>query len=303
MTAARWTLALPLAMIVGLTITGQAEALYPTSGGRSDRGVKVVAAGDIACPPAAAKADRQCRQGATARLARRMHPAAVLTLGDLQYSRGDIDEFRGSYARSWGRLRPRTYPTPGNHEYETPGAAGYYRYFRKRQPGPPGWYAYRLGAWRLYSLNSECGAVNCDAERRWLHRDLRRHRRQCSLMYMHEPRYSSGTAHGGTTKVQGLWRVAYKQGVDVALAGHEHNYERFRRLDHRGRTVADGIVSFVVGTGGRSLYNLGDARHGSVVRYNEAFGVLALRLRDGSYRWQFKTIGRNVIDRGSHRCA
>lgn len=294
--------AIGLALV--LSAAPPAAASYPPPAGQraASHGVQVVAVGDIACPPGTATTSEACRQGATAGLATRLDPRAVLALGDLQYDTGAYRDYRHSYARSWGVLRPLTRPVPGNHEYGTSGAGGYYRYFRHRQPGQPGWYAYRLGAWRLYALNSECGIVDCDAERRWLRTQLVEHRRACTLMYMHRPRYSSGTEHGSDPTVQGLWRVADRHGVDVALAGHEHNYERFVGMDATGNADPDGIQSFVVGTGGHSLYPFGTAETGSVERYNDDFGALAMRLRAGSYTWRFKTITGTPVDSGAGDC-
>ena len=98
--------------------------------------LRVVAVGDIACPPGQPVTATTCQQAATASLARRLGPDLVLTLGDHQYQSGSTAEFQG-YAATWGALRAITRPALGNHEYLTRGAAGYYDYFRGRQPGPP----------------------------------------------------------------------------------------------------------------------------------------------------------------------
>jgi hypothetical protein len=46
--------------------------------------------------------------------------------------------------RPWGRVRGKTRPVPGNHEYREPWARGYFRYFGARAgPHGKGWYAYR----------------------------------------------------------------------------------------------------------------------------------------------------------------
>ena len=299
-------MALAQGLVVVLLASGAsvpAAGAQPSSVQRTgDRGVKIVAAGDIACLPGAATTATTCRQGATARLAARLDPTAVLALGDTQYDVGAFSAYRHSYDLTWGALRPVTRPVPGNHEYGTPNARGYYRYFRQRQPGPPGWYAYRLGAWRLYALNSECDAADCEAQLVWLLSDLASHPRACSLMYLHRPRYSSGSEHGSDPSVRALREIADEHGVDVALAGHEHNYERFVRMDAAGNPSGDGIQSFVVGTGGKSLYPFGAVESGSVVRYNDDFGVLALGLRRRSYAWRFKTIGGQLVDSGSRSC-
>src|SRR4051794_16709807 len=112
--------------------------------------VEVVAVGDIACPPESPITTISCQKAATARLGLELNPAWVLTLGDEQYETGSHSDFEGSYDASWGALKSRTKPLPGNHEYDTPHADGYHAYFGRS----PDYYA--LGSWRAYMLNSNC---------------------------------------------------------------------------------------------------------------------------------------------------
>ena len=94
--------------------------------------IVVAAAGDIACAPGDSTSATECRQNDTADVVVGMNPAAVLALGDLQYDRGDGGRIRGPTTPSWGRFKSITHPVPGNHEYDTSGAAGYYGYFGQR---------------------------------------------------------------------------------------------------------------------------------------------------------------------------
>ena len=55
--------------------------------------------------------------------------SAILPLGDLQYEDGTLDKFQRSFDPTWGRLKAQMRPVVGNHEYRTPGAAGYFDYF------------------------------------------------------------------------------------------------------------------------------------------------------------------------------
>jgi hypothetical protein len=97
----------------------------------------IAAAGDIACDPASPDyrggrgAADACHMRAVARLLGHLDPAVILTLGDNQYENGALAKFRRSYDPAWGRLKARTRPAPGNHDYETDGAAGYFDYFGK----------------------------------------------------------------------------------------------------------------------------------------------------------------------------
>jgi hypothetical protein len=296
-----------LAAVVALLAVGTAAA-------RTSAGYQVIAAaGDIACDPVSAAYDGgrgtsgECRELATSRLLVRGHYAAVLALGDEQYDVGAYSSFRVSYGGSWGRVKTITYPAPGNHEYGTPGAAGYFRYFGTRAGSPAkGYYSFDLGAWHLISLNSNCWAIGgCAAgspEERWLRRDLAAHPTVCTLAYWHHPRFSSGL-HGSNGAYDAFWRDLYVAGADVVLVGHDHDYERFAPLDPTGKVdPTRGVREFVVGTGGRSHYGFRAPLPGSQARDTTSFGVLALTLRPASYSWRFVAAVGSYSDSGSAPC-
>ncbi|GAA1920862.1 metallophosphoesterase family protein [Nocardioides marmoribigeumensis] len=291
--------------LVALSACGVAEQSRPDAAtqvsARRATAVRVVAVGDIACAPGSAVTRTTCRQGATARLAERLSPRRVLALGDLQYQSGGLAAFRTAYDGSWGRLRSITHPVPGNHEYVTRGAAGYYTYFADRQPGPPGWYVRDLGTWRAYFLNSNCDKVDCSAEATWLARDLAAHPRRCSLVVTHHPRWSSGE-HGSNRSVARFYRVAYDHHVELMLSGHDHHYERFVPKRPDGTRSARGVVQFVSGTGGKSFYPADHVVRGSAYRISHRFGVLQLSLGSGRYAWSWKGIGGATRDSGSRSC-
>src|SRR5687767_4369046 len=56
----------------------------------------------------------------------------VFTAGDNAYFQGTLDQYRRCYDPTWGRHLDRTRPAPGNHDYETAGASGYFAYFGAR---------------------------------------------------------------------------------------------------------------------------------------------------------------------------
>ncbi|MGH7368062.1 MAG: ABC transporter substrate-binding protein [Candidatus Rokuibacteriota bacterium] len=90
---------------------------------RSDP-VILVGAGDIAS--CSSDGDE-----ATANLLDRIG-GVVFTLGDHAYEAGTPIELAACYDPSWGRHRSRTRPSPGNHDYLTRGASGYFGYFGDR---------------------------------------------------------------------------------------------------------------------------------------------------------------------------
>lgn len=260
--------------------------------------VTVVAVGDIACASDEKVTATTCQQDATARLTAELAPEAVIGLGDLQYEEGSVKDFMESYNEAWGALRPITRPLPGNHEYNSDEAEGYFDYFDQGQP----WYAWDAGSWRIYMLNSNCEAVDCDAEVAWLTADLAEHPTQCSAIAAHYPRYSS-SRHGSNASMARFWQPAYDAHVDVALAGHDHNYERFAPMDATGDlSPGRGITSFVSGTGGKSLYEQHDVETGSAYFQSTHFGVLELKLSPRAFTWTYTTIDGEVLDTGHAPC-
>ena len=251
---------------------------------------------------------RTCGDRLTAELLAKGRYTAVLALGDLQYEAGALSDFRRRYARSWGRFGSITYPVPGNHEYSTSRAAGYYAYFDDRAgDASRGYYSFDLGAWHLIALNSNCGAVGgcgvSSPQGRWLRSDLAAHRNACTLAYWHHARFSSGL-HGSDDATDGFWRLLYAAGADVVLVGHDHHYERFAPQTPDARSDPKrGITQFIVGTGGRSHYPTVLSRANSRVRNTSTFGVLALTLRPTSYEWRFVPVaGSSFSDAGRAVC-
>jgi hypothetical protein len=284
----------------------KAPAPRPAAGpaaGPADEAV-LIAAGDVArC------SDLTMARATTALLDE--IPGTIAVLGDLTYPDGRPEEYTECYAPTWGRHRARTRPAVGNHEYHTKGAAGYFAFWGPAAGDPErGYYSYALGSWHIVVLNSNCGEVGgCHAgspQETWLREDLAAHKTECALAYWHHPLFSSGfrPAHAQRLELRPLWEALYDGGADVALAGHEHNYERFGPQDAMGKADRKrGLRSFVVGTGGTSLTPLTDLKPHSEVRESETHGVLKLTLRPKDYAWEFVPVkGSDFRDSGSAAC-
>lgn len=232
----------------------------------------------------------------------------VLTLGDSVYPDGSASQFEDCFDPTWGRHLARIRPTAGNHDYHAKAAGPYFRYFGEAAGDPSkGYYAYELGTWRVYSLNSNCAEiVGCGAgspEVVWLKGDLAANPSQCVLAYWHHPRYSSAE-HGSQVAVDGLWDTLYAAGAEIVLSGHDHDYERFAPQSDEDRLDEDaGIVEFVVGTGGFSHYEYRNVLPTSRARNNTTFGVLELTLLEGSWSSRFVPVaGKSYTDTASGTC-
>lgn len=226
-------------------------------------------------------------------------PGTVFTVGDNAYDSGTLSQFMNCYDPTWGRYKDRIKPVPGNHEYLTSGASGYFQYFNNI----PSYYAYNLGSWRIYALNSEIDVSASSEQVKWLRADLSANPSQCVLVYWHRPRWSSGDHHGSDETYQTLWQILYEAGAEVILNGHEHNYERFAPMNAAGQADPLGLREFVVGTGGKNHYSFGTILPNSEVQDDTSFGVLKLTLRPTGYDWQFiPAAGSTFTDSGSTDC-
>jgi len=288
---------------------GGRPAPLPTSGGgpRSNDDPVIATAGDIACLRSTAS-PTTCHQEPTAGLVRQLAPTAVPPLGDEQYETGTLDGFSGAYDPTWGQFKAITKPVPGNHEYQTPGATGYYSYYGAAAGDPTkGYYSYDLGSWHMIALNGNCGAIGgCgpgSPQDQWLQADLASKHNVCTLAYWHQPRFSSGE-HGNEPVYDTLWQDLYKAGADVVLNGHDHDYERFAQQDPEGRAdPKKGIREFVVGTGGGGLYEVKRIRPNSEIRNNRSYGVIKFTLGATDYSWEYvQAAGAPFHDSGTGTC-
>ena len=230
-------------------------------------------------------------------------PGIVLPLGDNAYEDGTRAQYNGCYHPSWGRHRDRSRPVPGNHDYQTPGAAGYYGYFGG-QAGDSGvgYYSWDLAGWHLVALNTNVSMAAGSPQETWLRADLAAHPALCTLAYWHHPTFSSSTARR-LSATRPLWLALRQAGAEVILAGHAHNYERFAPQTSLAEADAEGVRLFVAGTGGHSHHPFDTVAANSEVRDSTSFGVLTLALRSDGYSWRFAPVtGASFSDSGSATC-
>ena len=260
----------------------------------------LLAAGDIA----------SCEENGDEQTAKILEstPGTIAALGDLVYPTGALETYQKCYAPSWGKFLSRTRAAVGNHDYDGGNTKAYFAYFGKAAgPNPDGYYSYTLGTWQVIVLNSNCWAVGgCgqgSKQLEWLRQELKTNAAKCTLAYWHHPRFSSAL-HGNNDFMQDAWKVLADSGVEIALGGHDHNYERFVPLNANGQPDPErGLRQFVVGTGGKNLYPIKLVQRGSAVRNTSTHGVLKLELRSGGFEWQFLPVaGKTFTDAGKGVC-
>ncbi len=284
----------------GLLALSSGQAGLTAKPAASDEPAVLVGAGDIADCTDLSGAE------ATAKLLEQI-PGTVMAVGDLAYPDGSKENL-ACYDKTWGRVKARTRPAPGNHEFHAAGARPYFDYFGAAAGPKDGYYSYELGTWHILALNSECKDIGgCDTgsrEVRWLRADLAAHPAACTLAYFHKPLFSSGSAHGNDPEMKPLWQALYDANAEVVINGHDHNYERFAPQNPDGvGDAARGIREFVVGTGGKNHRPMALSKPNSESQNADTFGVLKLTLRAGAYDWQFiPEAGKYFADSGTEKC-
>jgi hypothetical protein len=296
-------------LIIGFSIALSINVLgipETSAMGLIEKSVTIYAAGDIADCRKSEPADTPAAKTALL-IASRLaddKTAAVLTLGDHTYPIGLISEFYDCYDKTWGLFKDRTRPVPGNHEYYTPEAVGYYSYFNElNDPARHGYYSFDIGSWHVVAINSNLREAAFSAQLTWLKNDLAQHSAKCTLAYWHHPMFSSG-GHGNNSFLKEVWKLLDAANAEVVLAGHDHNYERFAPQNADGRRDdTRGIREFVVGTGGARLTPLLFGKENSEVNNNNTFGVLKMVLKEDSYEWEFlPAAGSSFTDHGKGEC-
>jgi hypothetical protein len=295
-------------VVCAFAITCKGSPSAPSTGGGSGGGVgggetggastgvtvSMLAAGDIG----------QCGRAEVAQTARLVaaNDGDVLLAGDIAYFQGTAVNFRDCFDPSWGPLRSRWHPVPGNHEYESPGAAPYFAYFGNAAgPDGLGYYAFTAGDWLILMLNSNTPATRGSPQWEFARRELERQRTPCTMAVWHHPLFSSGP-NGINGQMRDMWALLETHKAEAVVSGHDHLYERFARQTSTGTPdPVNGIRQFIAGTGGAELYNFVRLTPNSEERIMK-FGVMRFTLRPAQLEWEFLGIDGSISDRGLDTC-
>ncbi|SMC49722.1 metallophosphoesterase [Lentzea albidocapillata] len=243
-----------------------------------------------------------CNQ--TAPVVGNMNPQALILTGDNAYNSGTLTEYRNNYDPHYGQFKSITYPTPGNHEYGTSGAQGYFDYFGARAgERGKGYYSFDVGDWHFVALNSNISRDASSAQVTWLKNDLAANTKPCTAAFFHHPRFSKSN-HGDNSTITAFWDALYNAKADLVVAGHDHNYQRYALARSNGTPDPNGVRQLLIGTGGRGFYRFGSSTAGPVEAGNDnTFGVGKLTLTATGYRSDFVPVaGRDYTDTVSGDC-
>ncbi len=175
---------------------------------------------------------------------------------------GTLWQGSGQVPPSPTSLTPKPiWPTLGNHDYDTAGAAGYRQIFALPTNGPASvveesFYTFDVGSVHFVSFDSHrlvaasfgTTAAEVAAVESWLVTDLDANRDKVTIVYDHHPAYTAGPHHGESeeTSMRTKWFTLFAQhGVDALFSGHDHSYQR--------NNPQSGLTSYVTGGGGGAL--------------------------------------------------
>jgi len=145
----------------------------------------------------------------------------------------------------------------GNHDINAP---NYYAQFA--MPGNEENFSFDYGAAHLVVVNDtpEQLADLTSTIPAFLQADLAAATAPWLIVNHHRPLYSASTRHGSDTTLRDTWAPIFDAaGVDLVLAGHDHDYERTKpmRANTVQATPADGTIYVVSGGAGAELYGNG----------------------------------------------
>jgi acid phosphatase type 7 len=176
----------------------------------------------------------------------------MLHTGDLAYEDGSARQLEERFFDVYSPLIASipAFPTTGNHDYGTNGAAAFRRAFDLPDngglEGNERWYSFDWGDIHFVALDTERVGV---AQAAWLERDLAANALPWTVVYLHRPPFSSGE-HGSDQHVRSTFVPVFERhGVDVVFAGHDHHYERSE--------PQNGVTYIVTGGGGRGTRGVG----------------------------------------------
>jgi 3',5'-cyclic AMP phosphodiesterase CpdA len=173
----------------------------------------------------------------------------LLLLGDLIYDDGDPARLDAVVTEPFAPVLDtgvKLLPVLGNHDIRS----GRQQDILSALGRDRSWYVERLGPLKIVVLDSN--RVRDPAQTRWLRDTLAAEEPPgtWTIAAMHHPAYSAGR-HGSDPDVQRTWAPLFSQyGVRLALAGHDHDYER---------SQPQGGVTYVVSGAGAKLRPVGRA--------------------------------------------
>jgi hypothetical protein len=218
--------------------------------------------------------------------------AFVLMLGDNIYPNGDVAKWgKASFLDPYAPLLKcgvRFYAALGNHDVLDGHGPASMAFFGM----PARYYTFEQGPVRFFALDTnQFDAV----QQQWLKHGLGASSAPWNVVFGHHPVYSSGM-HGNTRglleRLRPILTAAATGRNVVYLAGHDHNYERFKPLD-------GGVHYIVSGGGGASLRPFSKKIRAGSVRRAVAYHAVWLEATAQRLGFTTRDAQGRVLDAGT----
>jgi hypothetical protein len=214
-------------------------------------------------------------------LIRDWKPALFLHMGDMLPT-GRDEGLKGHAAWYDAQSRNRAAraavfmaPTLGNHCWKGTGRGWYADYFADlaptgeagNPPQPPFYYSFDVGNVHFISLCSEVDDGSADKrvrdlpfthteQLRWLEKDLAGAKAAWKIVYFHKPLHTVGPYPCGENFRKSVGALLDKHKVPLILSGHDHSYQKTKRITNVARELSDtGSVQVVSGGGSGGLFD------------------------------------------------
>ncbi|MBA3533911.1 MAG: metallophosphoesterase [Ardenticatenales bacterium] len=226
------------------------------------------------------------------------NPDFVITTGDNNYPSGEaatldpnvgqyyhefIAPYQGSYGA--GGTINRFFPSLGNHDWVTEGAAPHLDYFTL--PGNERYYDFVRGPVHFFALDSDPhepdGITITSTQAIWLEEKLGAATAPWKIVYFHHPPYTS-SPRGPTPALR--WPFE-EWGATAILAGHDHFYERILRQE---------TPYFINGLGGRNIHTFSTPIPESQLRYNSDYGTMLVEADTAQITFRFISRTGALVD-------
>lgn len=199
---------------------------------------------------------------------------SAILLGDNIYPDGNIAKYGQAYFTDMYRHLIKEgvnfVVAIGNHDVVAGHQAEQIRFFNV----PGYYYAIKKPGVEFFVLNTNSFARE-HVQQQWLENALNASKSRWKIVVGHHPIYSSGEHGMNKGLKQSLEPLLVKYKADLYLAGHDHDYERFKPLQ--------GVQHIVSGGGGAYLRNFETPLPGSLIRL-KAHHFLSFELKDGHLR-------------------
>jgi len=210
----------------------------------------------------------------------------VITLGDNLYGSQKPQDFVTKFERPYKTLLDdgvKFYASLGNHDEQNN------RFYKPWNMNGERYYSFTKRNVKFFVLDSD---YIDPKQLQWLETELKNSRDEWKLAYFHHPLYSSGGRHGSEVDLRLVLEPLFvKYGVNVALSGHDHIYERIK--------PQKGVYYFVAGSGGQ--LRPGDLHRSAITAagYDQDQSFMLVEIDGDTFSYEAVTRAGKTVDAGS----